>query len=130
MRLLIYVQHLRGIGHLRRVSNIIRCLIGHKITVLSGGLPFDEDLPNHVDIVRLPPVYAADTHGTSICLTSHKDDTTTHYKYVFQWFQHPIQLTIRSQQVDDGGSRSDQVESRFQEEKKTDTFEDTGGERV
>ena len=21
---------------------------------------------------------------------SHKDDTTTHYKYVFQWFQHPI----------------------------------------
>ena len=84
MRLLIYVQHLRGIGHLRRVSNIINCLNGHKITVLSGGLPFDQDLPNHVDIVRLPAVYAADTHGTSICLTTYSHTirpfrlTTTH----------------------------------------------------
>ena len=61
---------------------------------------------------------------------SHKDDTTTHYKYVFKNVNTLYKLTIRSQQVDDGRRRSDQVESRFQEEKKTDTFEDTGGERV
>ena len=67
MRLLIYVQQLRGIGHLRRISHIITQSQSQKseikITVVTGGLIYDKDLPKNVDCVRLPTVYAKDNQG-------------------------------------------------------------------
>ena len=71
MRLLIYVQQLRGIGHLRRMSHIITQLQESqkskiKITVVTGGLIYDKDLPKNVDRVRLPTIYAKDNQGNNI----------------------------------------------------------------
>ena len=71
MRLLIYVQQLRGIGHLCRMSHIITQLQSQKkskikITVVTGGLIYDKDLPKNVDCVRLPTIYAKDNQGKYI----------------------------------------------------------------
>ncbi len=59
-RVLFHVQHLLGIGHWRRAVAIARALdqVGMAVTMLSGGPP--EAAPPGIDIVQLPPVFAAD----------------------------------------------------------------------
>ena len=65
-RVFFYVQHLLGIGHLRRAVTITRAMAaaGMEVTLASGGLPVPElasaASAAGVRIVQLPPASAAD----------------------------------------------------------------------
>ncbi len=61
-RVLFYVQHLLGIGHLARASRIAAALAdaGLSTTVVTGGMPVPGFPGPSVDHVSLPPVTAAD----------------------------------------------------------------------
>lgn len=61
MRVLIWVQHLLGTGHLHRAFAIGRALAarGFDVTIASGGPP-DVGAPDGIRLVQLPPVRAAD----------------------------------------------------------------------
>lgn len=61
-RVLIYVQHLLGIGHLARTARIARAAVkaGHTVRVLSGGEPVPAISFAGADLIQLPPVRAAD----------------------------------------------------------------------
>ena len=60
-RILFYVQHLLGIGHLRRTATLSRNLVraGFQVTIVSGGHPIDIDLGG-ADLVQLPATRATD----------------------------------------------------------------------
>ena len=63
-----YVQHLLGIGHLRRAAVIARALRRQSlgVTFVSGGDPVsDLDLAG-ADLVQLPPAYSADASFSAI----------------------------------------------------------------
>jgi predicted glycosyltransferase len=67
-RIFFYVQHLLGIGHLRRAAAIARGLERHGLAVVfvSGGEPVaDLDL-GQAEIVQLPPARAGDSRFGSI----------------------------------------------------------------
>ncbi|WP_343560909.1 glycosyltransferase family protein [Kiloniella sp. b19] len=55
---LIYVQHLLGIGHLRRAVALSNALVasGLKVTFVSGGFPVPGLEPEGADFIQLPPV--------------------------------------------------------------------------
>ena len=57
-KFLFYVQHLLGIGHLRRASLICEALVerGHDVVLVQGGHPVDVFRPRAVDIHQLPPL--------------------------------------------------------------------------
>ena len=59
---LFWVQHLLGIGHLRRAVTLARALQsnGFSVTVVSGGLPLPDLDFGGADFVQLPPVRAVD----------------------------------------------------------------------
>jgi len=61
-RVLVWVQHLLGIGHVRRASAIVRALLadGMDVTVLDGGFPVPGTDWGGARVVRLPPARAAD----------------------------------------------------------------------
>jgi predicted glycosyltransferase len=61
-RVLFYVQHLLGIGHLRRAAVLARALAAHGLdtTLVSGGFPVPGLELGHARLVQLPPVRAAD----------------------------------------------------------------------
>ena len=61
MTLAFYVQHLLGIGHLRRAELLAHALAAHgfDVVVLSGGLPVVGEDWGAARIVRLPPARAA-----------------------------------------------------------------------
>lgn len=60
--MLLYVQHLLGIGHLKRAMTLARALAEAQleVTVASGGFEVPELAVEGVRIVQLPPVAAAD----------------------------------------------------------------------
>jgi len=63
MAVFFYVQHLLGIGHLRRsvaiANNIARC--GIPVHLASGGNPVENlDLASNIELIQLPPVRARD----------------------------------------------------------------------
>lgn len=62
MRVLIYVQHLLGIGHLARVSRIAAALRKDQadVTLVSGGTPVSGFPSPGVRLVQLPPIRARD----------------------------------------------------------------------
>src|SRR5262249_51713609 len=67
MRVFFYVQHLLGIGHLRRAAVIARALAGAGVEVdfVSGGAPLPGPAPpslglNRAHLLQLPPAVAAD----------------------------------------------------------------------
>lgn len=62
MRVLIWVQHLLGTGHLRRALTLAEAMAerGLAPTVVSGGPPVPWPPPPGVRIEQLPPVHAAD----------------------------------------------------------------------
>jgi predicted glycosyltransferase len=65
---LIHVQHLLGVGHLRRAATLARglCRSGFGVTLVSGGFP-DPDLDlGGAALVQLPPTRAADDHFTTL----------------------------------------------------------------
>lgn len=60
--MLLYVQHLLGIGHIRRAAVLARAIqkVGLKVVFVTGGLPIgDLGLPG-IEVVQLPPVRAQD----------------------------------------------------------------------
>jgi predicted glycosyltransferase len=62
MRVMLYVQHLLGIGHLVRTSRIAQALheAGHMVCVVSGGAPVQGFPPPGIELVQLPPVRSLD----------------------------------------------------------------------
>jgi predicted glycosyltransferase len=62
MRVLLWVQHLLGTGHLKRAATIARALVeqGLKVTLVSGGPPAPWLVPDGVELVQLPWVRARD----------------------------------------------------------------------
>ena len=61
-RVLLYVQHLLGIGHLKRAMTLARALAakGLEVTVVSGGFDVPEFAVEGVRMLQLPPLGAAD----------------------------------------------------------------------
>ena len=54
MKILIYCQHIWGVGHLFRVIEICKALHEHRVLLVSGGPQVDVSLPEHVREFRLP----------------------------------------------------------------------------
>src|SRR3546814_15068319 len=61
-RVLLYVQNLRGIGHLRRAAAVARGLIaeGMAVDFVSGGMPVPHLPLGGAELIQLPPVRALD----------------------------------------------------------------------
>ena len=66
-RILLYVQHLLGIGHQKRAATLTRALeaAGFAVTYVSGGFPVRGLDTGPADFVQLPPARA--TAGTCPC---------------------------------------------------------------
>lgn len=62
-RIVLYVQHLLGIGHLRRAAALATALVaqGAKVLVLSGGLPVHDVAFGGAQIFQLPSCTASDS---------------------------------------------------------------------
>lgn len=54
MTILIYCQHVLGIGHLFRTLEIARALRDHRVVLVLGGPPVTVPMPGHVRTVQLP----------------------------------------------------------------------------
>ena len=54
MNILIYCQHVVGIGHLCRMMEIIRALKDHDVTLILGGPSADISIPDNVAVIQLP----------------------------------------------------------------------------
>ncbi|MFZ0612656.1 MAG: glycosyltransferase [Desulfobacterales bacterium] len=54
MKLILYCQHIWGVGHYFRSLEICRALVGDDILMVTGGADVDARLPDHVRTVRLP----------------------------------------------------------------------------
>jgi predicted glycosyltransferase len=53
MKIVVYCQHVLGIGHFFRILEICRSLDRHDVVLVTGGEPVDVPLPPHVREVRL-----------------------------------------------------------------------------
>jgi predicted glycosyltransferase len=62
MRVLFWVQHLLGTGHLKRAATVARALVdrGLAVSLVSGGPPAPWLVPDGVELVQLPWVRARD----------------------------------------------------------------------
>ncbi len=71
-----YVQHLLGIGHLRRSAAIVRALgaAGVKVVLVSGGLPVPGLDVGAAKLVQLPPLQSLDEHFSG--LVDHRGEAT------------------------------------------------------
>ncbi len=69
-RVFFYVQHLLGIGHLRRAATLARAMAAGGVDVLlvSGGLPVDDLALGGARFHQLPPVRAADARLKELVL--------------------------------------------------------------
>lgn len=67
-RVFFYVQHLLGIGHLRRAAAVARALVaaGAEVTFVSGGEPVPSIGLGGAELVQLPPASAADSGFSAI----------------------------------------------------------------
>jgi predicted glycosyltransferase len=67
-RVLVYVQHLLGIGHLMRARLISEALAarGLDVHLVSGGMPIGGRMPAGVRTVQLPPVRVSDASFTPL----------------------------------------------------------------
>jgi len=62
LRIFFYVQHLLGIGHLKRAATLAHALAaaGFEVTLASGGPPAERIVSGNVKLVQLPPASASD----------------------------------------------------------------------
>ena len=75
-RIFVYVQHLLGIGHLKRAATLAGalCDAGCEVTFATGGYPVPDVVPQRVRLVQLPPAGTAgldfrsllDAHGAPV----------------------------------------------------------------
>lgn len=65
---MIYVQHLLGIGHLMRARRLAEALAaqGFDVHLVSGGMPIGGRLPRGVRTVQLPPIRVSDASFTPL----------------------------------------------------------------
>ena len=65
---MVYVQHLLGIGHLRRASLLCNALHRNKfeVNLITGGIPVSGPLHAGVKVHQLPPVRSLDDHFDSL----------------------------------------------------------------
>jgi predicted glycosyltransferase len=54
MKVVLYCQHVLGIGHFFRSMELCRALYGHEVIFLAGGARVDAPVPDHVRMVSLP----------------------------------------------------------------------------
>ncbi len=68
MRVLFWVQHLLGSGHLKRAATLAQAMQneGLQVTLVNGGPPADWLLPDGVELVQLPALRARDRHFSAI----------------------------------------------------------------
>ena len=57
MSIIFYCQYVWGMGHLVRSLEFARALASHDVTLIVGGQKVEVDLPDHVQLVRLPVLY-------------------------------------------------------------------------
>lgn len=67
-RVFFYVQHLLGIGHLKRAAAIARALVeaGARVDFVLGGAPVSGIAPPSARVVQLPPAIASDAQFTNL----------------------------------------------------------------
>lgn len=67
-KIMFYVQHLLGIGHLERALRLSRHLrgAGLHVTIVSGGMPRSNAKPHDGDVIQLAPVRAADAEFSQL----------------------------------------------------------------
>jgi len=67
-RILLYVQHLLGIGHLKRAATLAAALgdAGCEVTFVTGGYPVPGVVPPNAHVVQLPAAGAADLDFRSL----------------------------------------------------------------
>ena len=77
-RILLYVQHLLGIGHQKRAATLTRALeaAGFAVTYVSGGFPVRGLDTGPADFVQLPPARAVDTNGPTSSQISRRAGTS------------------------------------------------------
>ena len=65
---LIYVQHLLGIGHLMRARVLAEALAarGFGVHLVTGGMPIGGRLPQRVETIQLPPIRVSDASFTPL----------------------------------------------------------------
>ena len=56
MKIILYCQHVWGVGHFFRTLEICRALSKHEIIMVTGGTSVSGTLPNHIREVRLPAI--------------------------------------------------------------------------
>ncbi len=80
-RVLFYVQHLLGIGHLARAGRIAGALArdGFEVTLVTGGLPVEGFVEEGVREIRLPPLVVGDD-GFSTLMDGEGRPATEDYK--------------------------------------------------
>ena len=63
MKVIFYVQHLLGIGHLVRASRLADALdkAGHDVTIVSGGMPVQGFPSEALKLIQLQPLCSADS---------------------------------------------------------------------
>jgi predicted glycosyltransferase len=68
LRILFWVQHLLGTGHLERARRVAEALAarGHDVHFVTGGVPIPGRMPEGVTLVQLPPVRVADESFTPL----------------------------------------------------------------
>ena len=68
MRVLFWVQHLLGTGHLKRAATLARAMAarGLRVVIVSGGTPAPWLVGAGIEMVQLPPVRASDLAFTSL----------------------------------------------------------------
>jgi predicted glycosyltransferase len=54
MKIVVYCQHVLGVGHLFRTIEICKAMAGHEVILALGGPRIEAELPAHVSIVQLP----------------------------------------------------------------------------
>ena len=67
-RVFFYVQHLLGIGHLKRAAAVARALLeaGAQVDLVLGGAPVSGVAPAGARVVQLPPAIASDAQFTNL----------------------------------------------------------------
>jgi predicted glycosyltransferase len=85
MKVMFYVQHLLGIGHLVRASRVAEALhqAGHHVTMVSGGMPVEGFPGEGVNLLQLPPLRSADA-GFSSLADGHGNEVSEGYLSVRQ----------------------------------------------
>jgi len=80
-RVLIYVQHLLGVGHLRRAIHLSTALLqqGFQVDLVSGGMPGHFPAAPTLHIHQLAPLYSPDGSFSRL-LDANGNDIDDHWR--------------------------------------------------